>query len=249
MSRPAVTAPLAMPTPVAVVGDGRAMTPRVSTKFEARPRVTAPSQPRRSPTTAAPGREAPTAWSGAAGRASPTSTSVFGAALESTSGYRRTRQSPSLRSLPSPGSVALRFGAFIIPLDAASLFRPLGALLDVRQADILSLLGFPELLRRERATPLRRADSVLPDLPSVLGQQKTIVGTGGELTFGQLPLIALALVLLSSLLIVGAVVPPGVVARTPFPPERYEALREPLALAAIGVLVPVVVVALAVALA
>jgi hypothetical protein len=83
----------------------------------------------------------------------------------------------------------------------------------------------------------------------VLGQQETIdIGEGGALTFGQLPLIAPALVLLSSLLLVGAVIPPGLVARTPVPPARYDALREPLAPAAIGILVPVAVLALAVAL-
>jgi hypothetical protein len=174
---------------------------------------------------------------------------MFGATLEPRSGYRRAQEPPPLRRLPSPRSLALPYGAFIVPVDGASLFRPFGSLLGAPQADVLSLLGFPELLRRERATPPRRPDAGLPGLQTVLGQQKTIVGDGGELTFGQLPLLALALVLLSSLLMVGAVMPPGVVARTPLPPERYEALREPLALAAIGILLPVVVVALAVALA
>jgi hypothetical protein len=113
------------------------------------------------------------------------------------------------------------------------------------------MLGFPEFLRQGRANAQRRPATGLPDLQNVLGQQKTIgpFDEGGALTFGQLPLIALALVLLSSLLVVGAVLPPGVIARTPVAPDRYEALREPLALAAIGILIPVVVVALAVALA
>lgn len=171
--------------------------------------------------------------------------------LKSIAGYRRSRQSPPLRSLPSPNSIALRYGAFIVPVDAdAHLFGLLGLRLGVRATDIASLLGFPEDLREGRAHAQRRADSGLPDLQTVLGQQKTIgdLGDGGALTFGQLPLIALALVLLSSLLLVGAVLPPSVVARTPVPPARYEALREPLALAAIGILVPVAVVALAVAL-
>jgi hypothetical protein len=111
------------------------------------------------------------------------------------------------------------------------------------------LLGFPELLRRGRANAQRRPDSGLPDL-SVLGKQRTLVdlGSGGDLTFGQLPLLALGLVLLSSLLLVAAVMPPGVVARAPVEPRRYEALREPLALAAIGILIPVAVVALTIAL-
>jgi hypothetical protein len=114
----------------------------------------------------------------------------------------------------------------------------------------MSLLGFPEFLREARAKAQRRAGSALPELQRVLGKQETISGSGsgGALTFGQLPLIALALVLLSSLLLVGAVLPPGVVARTPMSPGRYEALREPLALAAICILLPVAVVALAVAL-
>jgi hypothetical protein len=137
----------------------------------------------------------------------------------------------------------------IVPLDGAPLFRTFGSLLGAGQADILALFGFPELLRQQRAIPQHRPDTGLQDLQRTLGQQKTIVGDGGELTFGQLPLLALGLVLLSSLLVVGAVLPPGVVARTPVPPARYEALREPLALAAIGILVPVAVIALAVALA
>jgi hypothetical protein len=156
-----------------------------------------------------------------------------------------------LRSLPSPASVALRYGAFIVPVDGgAQRFGLFGSGLGLHGADIMSLLGFPEFLREARANAQRRAESALPELQRVLGKQETIggSGSGGALTFGQLPLIALALVLLSSLLLVGAVLPPGVVARTPMPPGRYEALREPLALAAICILLPVAVVALAVAL-
>lgn len=219
------------------------------------PRTTArgPSQPRRSSGASAAGLGAPPKVpSYAVGRESPakaTTSPAFGATLEPRIGYRRSQESPPLRRLPSPGSLALRYGAFIVPVDGASLFGPHGSLLGSSRTDILSLFGFPELLRRERAASQRRPDAGLPELQSILGQQKTIVGDGGELTFGQLPLIALALVFLSSLLVVGAVLPPGVVARTPVPPERYAALREPLALAAIGILLPVVVVALAVALA
>jgi hypothetical protein len=62
------------------------------------------------------------------------------------------------------------------------------------------------------------------------------------------PLIALALVFLSSLLLVGAVMPPGVVARTPVSPTQYARLRQPLALASIAILLPVALVALAAAL-
>jgi hypothetical protein len=121
--------------------------------------------------------------------------------------------------------------------------------LGISGADILSLLDLPDFLRQGRATAQRRPNSGFPDL-DVLGQQVTIggVGNGGALTFGELPLIALALVLLSSLLLVGAVLPPGVVARTPVSPARYEGVRQPLALAAIAILLPVAVVALAIAL-
>jgi hypothetical protein len=181
----------------------------------------------------------------------PTSTPVFDAALESRVAYRRSQQSPTLRKLPSANSAALRYGAFIIPLDLGPhLFGLLGSSLGARGADILSMLDFPEFLRQGRANAQRRPQTGLPDVQNVLGQQRTIrdLEEGGALTFGQLPLIALTLVLLSSLLLVGAVMPPGLVARTPVSPTRYDALREPLALAAIGILVPVAVVALTVAL-
>jgi hypothetical protein len=84
----------------------------------------------------------------------------------------------------------------------------------------------------------------------VLGQQATIddLGDGGALTFGQLPLLALARVLLSTLLLIGAVLPAGVLTHTPLSPARYEGLRQPFALAAIAILLPVAVVALATAL-
>jgi hypothetical protein len=185
-----------------------------------------------------------------------TSASAFGTAIESRARYRPARyrplqQSPSLVSLPSANSVALGYGAFIIPVDGgARLFSPLGlSELGISGADILSLLGLPHFLRQGRASAQRRPDKGLPDL-GVLGQQVTIGGVdnGGALTFGQLPLIALALVLLSSLLLVGAVLPPGVVARTPVSPAQYEGVRQPLALAAIGILLPVAVVALTIAL-
>jgi hypothetical protein len=84
----------------------------------------------------------------------------------------------------------------------------------------------------------------------VLGQQLAIpdLGDGGALSFGQLPLVALALVLLSSLLLVGAVMPPGVVARTPISLNTFARLRQPLALTAIVILLPVAFVTLLAAL-
>jgi hypothetical protein len=179
-----------------------------------------------------------------------TSASPFGTAIESRARYRPSQQSPSLVSLPSPSSIAQRYGAFIVPVDGlAGLLGPLGlSELGISGADILSLLGFPDFLRQARASAQRRPDSG-PDV-DVLGQQVTIgdVADGGSLTFGQLPLIALALVLLSSLLLVGAVLPPGVVARTSVSRARYDGLRQSFALAAIGILLPVAVIALATAL-
>jgi hypothetical protein len=83
----------------------------------------------------------------------------------------------------------------------------------------------------------------------VLGDQATIdLGDGGGLTFGQLPLLGLLLVLLSSLLLVGALLPPGVIARTPLSPVRFARMRQPLALAAIAILLSAGVVSLAAAL-
>jgi hypothetical protein len=192
--------------------------------------------------------------SGAAGGQSPTkaaSASAFGAATASSAAYRPRQQSPSLVELPSANSVALGYGAFIIPVDGSvGLFGPLGlSELGISGADIFSLLGLPDLLRQGRASAQRRSDRGLPDL-DVLGQQATIgdLGNGGDLTFGELPLLALALVLLSSLLLVGAVLPPAVVARTPLSLARYEGFRQPLTLAAIAILLPVAIVALATAL-
>jgi hypothetical protein len=144
-----------------------------------------------------------------------------------------------------------------VPTDGASrgLFGFGQNLLRSGEANLLSLLGLPDFLRIVRAQAARRPDGelgggALPDVNEVLGQEATLtdLGEGGGLTFGHLPLLALALVLLSSLLLVGAVVPPGAVARTPMSPASYARAREPLALAAIGILVPVAVVALVVAL-
>jgi hypothetical protein len=110
--------------------------------------------------------------------------------------------------------------------------------------------GLPDLVRDTRARMQRRPDSGLGDVQRALGQQATAgsLGDDGELIFGQLPLLALALVLLSSLLLVGAVLPPGVVARGPVSPERFAQLRQPLAHSAMAVLLPVAFVALAAAL-
>lgn len=96
----------------------------------------------------------------------------------------------------------------------------------------------------------RRPDSGLGDVQGVLGQQATAgsLGNDGDLIFERLPLLALALVLLSSLLLVGAVLPAGVVARSPVSPERFAQFRQPLAHSAMAILLPVAFVALAAAL-
>jgi hypothetical protein len=116
--------------------------------------------------------------------------------------------------------------------------------------DLLALLGLPDFLRVGRAQATRRAGHPLPDVERVLGRQATLTDAadGGALRFDHLPLLALGLVLLSTFLLVGAVVPASVVARTPLSPTSYARFREPLAIAAIGVLAPVAAVALVVAL-
>ena len=109
--------------------------------------------------------------------------------------------------------------------------------------------GLPDVLRDTRARMQKRPESQPGEVQRVLGQQATAasLGNDGEL-IGQLPLLALGLVLLSSLLLVGAVVPPGVVARSPVSPERFAQFRQPLANSAMALLLPVAFVALAAAL-
>jgi hypothetical protein len=145
--------------------------------------------------------------------------------------------------------------ASIVPLNApreGRRLRPaaLGAL-RAAQANALSLAGFPDFLRKEaRAQKPRRSSSGFPDVRRVLADQGTIDLSegGGGLTFGPLPLLALSLVILSSLLLVGALLPPGVIAHTPVSPARFARIRQPLALAAIAILLPVAAVSLAAAL-
>lgn len=157
--------------------------------------------------------------------------------------------------LPSANAAALDYGALIVPTGGAArgLFELGPRVLRTGKPDLLALLGLPDFLRLARAQAARRDGreiSALPNAKQVLGQQKALtdVGEGGGLTFGQLPLVALGLVLVSSFLLVGAVLPPGLVARTPVSPADYARAREPLALAALGILVPVAVVAIVVAI-
>jgi hypothetical protein len=156
-------------------------------------------------------------------------------------------------ALPNASAVALDVGALIVPIDAAArglerlgLFlsdadgRPAAGPGLVGEADIRLLLGLPDLQREDRARATRRESGGDADV-EVLGQQLSIpdlVG-GDPLSFGQLPLVALGLVLLSSLLLVGAVLPPEAVARTPMQVSTFARLRQPLALAAIVILLPV----------
>jgi hypothetical protein len=81
----------------------------------------------------------------------------------------------------------------------------------------------------------------------VLGELTS--GDGHGLTFGESQLLRLGLALISSLLLVGAVLPPPVIARTPVSPASFARYRQPLALAAIGLLVSVAVFTLLDALA
>ena len=174
---------------------------------------------------------------------------TLGTAIASSTAYRPSQRSPFLASLPTPGSVARQYGAFIVPIDGG-LFRSLAlSELGLSEADVFSLFALPDFLRQGRAAAERRPGSGFPN-PDVLSQQATVgnPGSGGELTFGQLPLLALSLVLLSSLLLVGAVLPPGVVARTPVSPASFARVRQPLAVGAIAILLPVAFVTLAAAL-
>jgi hypothetical protein len=185
-----------------------------------------------------------------------TTAAAAGAAVGSSGSYRPWQEpDPYLLGLPSSNAAALGYGALIVPTSGAArgLFGLGPRAAHTAEGNLLAFLGLPDFLRIVRAQAARRAGSELsplPDVKQVLGQQKALsdLDGGGGLTFGGLPLVALGLVLASSLLLVGAVLPPGLVARTPVSPLSYARAREPLALAALGILVPVAVVALVVAL-
>jgi transcriptional regulator with XRE-family HTH domain len=84
----------------------------------------------------------------------------------------------------------------------------------------------------------------------VLAEVADLGGDGGDdLTSGRLRFLALGLVFVSSLLLLGAVLPPSLVARSPVPPATFARYRQPLALAAIGILAPVTLFALLLAVA
>jgi hypothetical protein len=73
-------------------------------------------------------------------------------------------------------------------------------------------------------------------------------GGAGGLGIGRLQFVALSLVLLSSLLLVGALLPPAVIAHSPLSPVRFARIRQPLALVAVAILLPVALGSLAAAL-
>jgi transcriptional regulator with XRE-family HTH domain len=93
------------------------------------------------------------------------------------------------------------------------------------------------------------APPFLLGLVYVLGEVLSERGDGDGVSFGESQLIPLGLALLSSLLLIGAVLPPGVIARAGVSPMSFARYRQPLALAAIGLLVAVAVFTLLVELA
>jgi hypothetical protein len=120
-----------------------------------------------------------------------------------------------------------------------------------RKDDVLSLTGFPDFLQGRAVEATGRSRTGLPDVRRVLGERARVdTGGGGAdvLSFGQLPSAALSLVLLSSLLLIGALLPPGVVALTPVSPARFARIRQPLAVTAVAILTPLAVASLAAAL-
>jgi hypothetical protein len=121
--------------------------------------------------------------------------------------------------------------------------------------DVLSLMGFPRFLTggSHVRTAGPRATISLPEVRRVLGAQRTTVDRGpsgiSNLGLGLLPAVALSLVFLATLLLVGSLLPPSLVARTPISTAGFARLRQPLALAATGILAPLALVSLAAALA
>lgn len=77
---------------------------------------------------------------------------------------------------------------------------------------------------------------------------EVVAGVGDVEVDGLILGITLGLLLLSSLLFAASVLPAGVVERLPISPARFARYRQPLALAAIGTLVPLVLFGLMVVL-
>jgi hypothetical protein len=153
----------------------------------------------------------------------------------------------------SSGSVALDHDAAVLRgggIRRADLRGPALRGMRAQKRDVLALAGFPHFLKGASTGATGRSGTGLPDVQRVLGDQATVARGGGDgLSFGPLPSVALSLVLLSSLLLVGALLPAGVLARTPLSPARFARFRQPLALAAVAILIPLAVGSLAAALA
>jgi hypothetical protein len=119
----------------------------------------------------------------------------------------------------------------------------------VRNSQRFSFLTFPGPQGEHGVQTRSRASTGLPDLERVLGNQAPVEpGSGVRLSFGQLPLLALSLVLVSAFLLIGALLPPRMLEHARVPPARCARVRESLALAALGILLPVAVGSLAVGL-
>jgi helix-turn-helix protein len=86
------------------------------------------------------------------------------------------------------------------------------------------------------------AGPLLIVLVFVLGE---VTAANGD---GDMRLVPYGLVFVSSLLLAGAVLPAGVVARTPVSPASFARYRQRLALAAIGILAPVALFTLLISL-
>jgi hypothetical protein len=106
---------------------------------------------------------------------------------------------------------------------------------------LAALARLPPLLVPVLLAPLI-VISLVTLLPPVVAWAGDVEGDG--LILG----ISLGLLLFSSLLFGASVLPASVVERTPVPPAKYAPYRQPLALAAIGILVPLVLFGLLVAL-
>jgi hypothetical protein len=111
-------------------------------------------------------------------------------------------------------------------------------------------LDFPDFLQGGPARATKHSGTGLPDVKRVLGVQAGVDGDGsaGALGIARLQFMALSLVLLSSLLLVGALLPPAVIAHSPLSPARFARIRQPLALVAVAILLPVAVGSLVAAL-
>jgi Helix-turn-helix domain len=120
-----------------------------------------------------------------------------------------------------------------------------GELIERRYAAFLGLdLGKPAV-----AAPAPVAAEAAPSAPSRdvrLAEWLALLAALGPpfvialpFVFDDVPLVTLGLVFLSSLLLVGAALPEGVVARARLSSAGFGRYREPLGLAALGILIPV----------